>query len=54
MDQLRQWRRDTRDGIVVRRNARRVIFDENHFGVVETGSVTKLMRKYRLDVGEAN
>jgi hypothetical protein len=29
--------------------ATRVIFDENHFGVVETGSVTKLMRKYRLE-----
>lgn len=29
--------------------ARRVIFDENHFGVTETGSVTKLMRKYDLE-----
>jgi hypothetical protein len=29
--------------------ARRILFDENHFGVVETGSVTKLMRKYRLE-----
>jgi hypothetical protein len=28
--------------------ARRVIFDENHFGVVEAGSVTQLMRRYRL------
>ncbi|MBZ5601358.1 MAG: hypothetical protein LAO79_03545 [Acidobacteriia bacterium] len=27
----------------------RVIFDENHFGVVESGSVTKLMRKYHLE-----
>ena len=26
-----------------------VTFDENHFGVVETGSVTKLMRKYHLE-----
>jgi len=26
-----------------------VIFDENHFGVVETGSVTKLMHKYHLE-----
>jgi len=26
-----------------------VIFDENHFGVAETGSVTKLMRKYHLE-----
>lgn len=29
--------------------AQRVIFDENHFGVVETGSLVKLMRKYRLE-----
>jgi hypothetical protein len=29
--------------------AREVIFDENHFGVEETGSVTKLMRKYHLE-----
>jgi hypothetical protein len=29
--------------------ARRVIFDENHFGVAETGSVTTLMRKYHLE-----
>jgi hypothetical protein len=29
--------------------ARRLLFDENHFGVVETGSVAKLMRKYRLE-----
>jgi hypothetical protein len=28
MSQLRQWRRDVRDGIVVRRNVRRIIFDE--------------------------
>jgi len=28
--------------------ARRIVFDENHFGVVESGSVTRLMRKYRL------
>jgi phage tail-like protein len=28
MDQLRQWRRDVRDGVVTRRNVRRVIFDE--------------------------
>ena len=28
--------------------ARRVIFDETHFGVAETGSVTQLMRRYRL------
>ncbi len=30
-------------------SARRIIFDENHFGVAETGSVTTLMRKYRLE-----
>jgi hypothetical protein len=29
--------------------AHRVIFDENHFGVSESGSVTKLMRKYKLE-----
>ncbi len=29
--------------------ARRIVFDENHFGVVETGSVMKLVRKYRLE-----
>lgn len=29
--------------------AHHVVFDENHFGVVETGSVAKLMRKYRLE-----
>ena len=26
-----------------------ILFDENHFGVVETGSVAKLMRKYHLE-----
>jgi hypothetical protein len=29
--------------------ATEVVFDENHFGVVETGSVVKLMRKYHLE-----
>ena len=29
--------------------ANEVVFDENHFGVVESGSVTKLMRKYHLE-----
>jgi len=29
--------------------AKEIVFDENHFGVVETGSVTKLMRKYHLE-----
>lgn len=33
--------------------ARRVIFDENHFGVIETGSVVELMRKYGLEGGIA-
>jgi hypothetical protein len=27
----------------------RIFFDENHFGVAETGSVTTLMRKYHLE-----
>src|SRR5579883_1897243 len=26
-----------------------IVFDENHFGVVDSGSVTKLMRKYHLE-----
>ncbi len=30
-------------------SAHQIVFDENHFGVVETGSITKLMRKYRLE-----
>jgi hypothetical protein len=29
--------------------ANEVVFDENHFGVVETGSIAKLMRKYDLE-----
>ena len=29
--------------------ANRIVFDENHFGVTETGSVTTLMRKYHLE-----
>ena len=44
--------RDERDANFVAAligRATRVIFDENHFGVVETGSVTKLMRKYHLE-----
>ncbi len=28
---------------------RKVVFDENHFGVAESGSVTTLMRKYHLE-----
>jgi len=30
-------------------SAHHILFDENHFGVVETGSVVKLMRQYRLE-----
>ncbi len=29
--------------------ARRILFDENHFGIEESGSVTTLMRKYHLE-----
>jgi hypothetical protein len=29
--------------------AHKIVFDENHLGVVESGSVTKLMRKYHLE-----
>ena len=29
--------------------ASKIVFDENHFGVVETGSIAKLMRKYHLE-----
>jgi hypothetical protein len=29
--------------------SKRVVFDENHFGIEETGSVTTLMRKYHLE-----
>jgi hypothetical protein len=28
--------------------AQRITFDENHFGVTETGSIAKLLRRYRL------
>jgi hypothetical protein len=44
--------RESRDAEFIAKlvgQARRVIFDENHFGVVESGSVTTLMRKYRLE-----
>ena len=44
--------RQARDAALISRvigASRRIVFDENHFGVVETGSVTKLMRKYRLE-----
>ena len=44
--------RDARDaGFIAQLTgpADHIIFDENHFGVVESGSVTKLIRKYRLE-----
>jgi len=47
-----QGLRDARDvGLIAKLvgPSHRVIFDENHFGVSESGSVTKLMRKYRLE-----
>lgn len=43
--------RDSRDPEFVARlagPATRITFDENHFGVSETGSVASLMRRYRL------
>jgi hypothetical protein len=43
--------REARDpGLIARiaGPATRITFDENHFGVSETGSVTKLMARYRL------
>jgi uncharacterized protein DUF4350 len=44
--------RDARDAayiVTLAGEARRIVFDENHFGVVESGSVATLMRKYRLE-----
>lgn len=43
--------REARDAGLIARiagSATRITFDENHFGVSETGSVTTLMRRYRL------
>jgi hypothetical protein len=43
--------REARDAGLIARiagAATHITFDENHFGVSETGSVTKLMRRYRL------
>jgi len=43
--------REARDAGLIARiagSATRITFDEDHFGVSETGSVTKLMRQYRL------
>jgi hypothetical protein len=47
-----QGLRDDRDAAYVSKligPANRVLFDEDHLGIVETGSVTKLMRKYHLE-----
>jgi hypothetical protein len=44
--------REARDASFIARlvgPAHDILFDENHFGVTETGSVTTLMRKYRLE-----
>ncbi len=43
--------RDERDAEMIAKlagPAQRITFDENHFGVTETGSIAKLMRRYRL------
>jgi hypothetical protein len=47
-----QGLRDARDAPFISQltgSAHHIWFDENHFGVVETGSVAKLMRQYRLE-----
>lgn len=47
-----QGLRDDRDAAYISKligPATRVLFDEDHLGIVETGSVTKLMRKYHLE-----
>jgi hypothetical protein len=44
--------RESRDAASIARligPARAVVFDENHFGVSDSGSVTTLMRKYHLE-----
>jgi hypothetical protein len=44
--------RENRDGELISGlvgPAHRIVFDENHFGVAEEGSVTTLMRKYHLE-----
>lgn len=44
--------RESRDAASIARligPVHKVAFDENHFGVVEAGSVAELMRKYRLE-----
>jgi len=43
--------RDARDADLIAKlagPARHILFDENHFGVIETGSVAQLMEKYHL------
>jgi hypothetical protein len=48
--------RDARDTALIVKlagPATRITFDEDHFGVTETGSVTALMRRYRLQGGVA-
>jgi hypothetical protein len=44
--------RESRDAVSIARligPVHKVVFDENHFGVAESGSVVALMRKYRLE-----
>lgn len=44
--------RESRDAAFISNvifNNRNISFDENHFGIQDTGSVTTLMRKYRLE-----
>jgi len=44
--------RESRDAVAIARligPVHKVAFDENHFGVAESGSVVGLMRKYRLE-----
>ncbi len=46
-----QGLRDARDAAYIANiigSATHVTFDENHFGVAETGSIAKLLRRYRL------
>jgi hypothetical protein len=44
--------RESRDAAFISNllyNNRNIVFDENHFGIQDTGSVTTLMRKYHLE-----
>jgi hypothetical protein len=44
--------REVHDAVLIAKlagPAKDIIFDENHFGVAETGSIAKLMRKYHLE-----